>query len=140
MSRKSRFGGASVVILGALALFFGTLCFRRALRMRSGIDWGTLGTLKSMLPSRREHRFQEISVSAIYLNFGFEIATQNDALDAAMALETRPQRLKSAPRRSSRRVLAVFENLLGRSWVPLDRFRALRAFLGVPSGVFGSYF
>ena len=79
-------------------------------------------------------------MSTIYLNLGFEIATQNDALDAAMALETRPQRLKSAPRRSSRRVLAVFENLLGRSWVPLDRFRALRAFLGVPSGVFGSYF
>ena len=80
--------------------------------MRSGIDLGTLRTPKSMLPSRREHRFQKIRVSAIYLHLGLKITSQNYLVDAAMALKTRPKRFKSAPTRSPRRFLAV----LGVSW------------------------
>ena len=117
MCRKSRFGGASGVILGALA-------FRRTLRMRSGVHLGTLRTPKSMLPSRREHRFQKISVSAIYLNFGLKITSQTNLLDAAVALKTRPKRLKSAPTRSPRRFLAVFGvswGALGCLWAVFER-------------------
>ena len=125
------FGSAFGVILGALALFFGPFRFTRAFQMRSGLHFGTLWTPKSMLPSRREHRFQKISVSAIYLHFGLKIPSQSDLLDAQMALKTRPKRLKSAPRRSWRRFLAVSGGLLERSWVPLGRFGALRALLGV---------
>ena len=94
MCRKSRIGSASGVILGVLALFFGRFRFTRALRMRSGTLW----TLESMLPSKREHRFQKINVSAIYLHFGLKIRSQSDFLDAQMALKTRPKRPKSAPR------------------------------------------
>ena len=54
-----------------------------------------------------------------------------------MALKTRPKRLKSAPRRSWRRFLAVSGGLLGRSWVPLGRFGTLRALLGVPPACLG---
>ena len=93
-----------------------------------------------MLPSRREHRFQKISVSAIYLHFGLKIPSQSDLLDAQMALKTRPKRLKSAPRRSWRRFLAVSGGLLERSWVPLGRFGALRALQGVPPRLFGTIF
>ena len=137
---RSRFGSAFGVILGALALFFGPLRFTRAFQMRSGLHFGTLWTPKSMLPSRREHRFQKISVSAIYLHFGFKIPSKSDLLDAQMALKTRPKRLKSAPRRSWRRFLAVSGGLWQRSWVPLDRFGALRALQGVPLRLFGTIF
>ena len=108
----SRFGSAFGVILGAFALFFGPLRFTRAFQMRSGLNFGTLWTPKSMLPSRREHRFQKISVSAIYLHFGLKIPSQNDLLDAQMALKTRPKRLKSAPRRFG----DAFWPSLGLSW------------------------
>ena len=67
--------------------------------MRSELHFGILWTPKSMLPSRREHRFQKSSVSAIYLHFCFKNTSQNDLLDAPMALKTHPKRLKSAPRR-----------------------------------------
>ena len=140
MRCRSRFGSAFGVILGALALFFGPLRFTRAFQMRSGLHFGTLWTPKSMLPSRREHRFQKISVSAIYLHFGLKIPSQSDLLDAQMALKTRPKRLKSAPRRSWRRFLAVSGGLLERSWVPLGRFGALRALQGVPPRLFGTNF
>ena len=59
-------------------------------------------------------------------------------LDAPAALKTRPKRLKSAPRRSQKRFLAVSGGLLGRSWVLLGRFGALRALVGVPSRPLGS--
>ena len=108
--------------------------------MRSGLHFGTLWTQKSMLPSRREHRFQKISVSAIYLHFELKIPSQSDLLDAQMALKTRPKRLKSAPRRSWRRFLAVSGGLLERSWVSLGRFGALRALQGVPPRLFGTIF
>ena len=140
MRCRSRFGSAFGVILVALALFFRPLRFTRAFRMRSGLHFGTLWTPKSMLPSRREHRFQKISVSAIYLHFGLKIPSQSDLLDAQMALKTRPKRLKSAPRRSWRRFLAVSGGLLERSWVPLGRFGALRALQGVPPRLFGTIF
>ena len=68
---------------------------------------------KSMLPSRREHRFQKISVSAIYLHFELKISSQSDLLDAPMALKTHPKR-KSAPRRSW--------TLFGRLWGSLGAF------------------
>ena len=54
--------------------------------------------------------------------------------------KARPKRLKSAPRGDSRCFLAVSGGLLGRSWVPLGRFGALRALLGVPPRPFGKHF
>ena len=48
--------------------------------------------------------------------------------------------LKSAPRRDSRRFLAVWGGLLGRSWVALGRFGALRALLGYPRACLGPIF
>ena len=43
-----------------------------------------------MLPSRREHRFPKISVSAVYLDFDLEITSENDPQETQMALKTRP--------------------------------------------------
>ena len=63
MRCRSRFGSAFGVILVALALFIRPFRFTRAFRMRSGLHFGTLWTPKSLLPSRREHRFQKINVS-----------------------------------------------------------------------------
>ena len=85
---RSRFGSAFGVILGALAVFFGPIRFTGAFRMRSGLHLGTPWTTKSMLPSRREHRFQKISISAIYPHLGVKITSQNHLLDAPMALKT----------------------------------------------------
>ena len=100
MRCRCRFGSVFGVILSALALFVRPLRFRKAFRMRSGLHFGTLWTPFSMLPSRREHRFQKISVSTIYLHFGPKIPSQSDLLDAQMAFKTRPKRPKSGPRRS----------------------------------------
>ena len=41
-----------------------------------------------MLPSRRQHRFQKISVSVVHLDFVREIAFGNDPQGAPMALKT----------------------------------------------------
>ena len=60
----------------------------------------SLQTSETMLGVERQHDFQKISDSAIYLHFRFKITSQNNLLDAPMALKTRPKRLKSAPRRS----------------------------------------
>ena len=90
-----------------------------------------------MLPSRREHRFQKISVSAIYLNYGLKITSQTDHLDAAVALKTRPKRLKSAPTRSPRRFLAVFGvswGALGCLWTVFARSGASWAYPRASSG------
>ena len=54
--------------------------------------------------------------------------------------KARPKRLKTAPKGDSRRFWAVSGGLLGRSWVPLGRFGALRALLGVPPRLFGTIF
>ena len=83
-----------------------------------------------MLPSRREHRFQKISVSAIYLHVGLKIPSQNDLLDGLMEFKTRPKRLKSAPRRSYTRFLAVSGGLLGGSWVNSASWKGLGMVLG----------
>ena len=90
-----------------------------------------------MLPSRRENRFQKISVSATYLNFGLKITSQSDLLDAPVALKTRRKRLKSAPNRSYRRFLAASGGLLGRSWVVLGPLGALT---GYPRASLGAIF
>ena len=83
-----------------------------------------------MLPSRREHRFQKISVSAIYLHSGLKIPSQSDLLDAQMALKTRPKGLKSAPRRSWRRFLAVSGSL----GAPLGALGPFSSAQGPPGG------
>ena len=71
-----------------------------------------------MLPSRREHRFPQISVSAISFHLALKIGSENDlncAEDAPQApqerSQTRPKRFESASRRSWRRFLAVPEGL-----------------------------
>ena len=71
-----------------------------------------------MLPLRREHKFQKISVSAIYLNFSIKITSQNELLDAPMA--------SKAPQERSQTLL---ETLFGCLWVSL----------GALLGAFGSF-
>ena len=115
MCRKSRVGRASGVILGVLALFFGTFRFRRAYPMHSELHVGTFQTPKTVLPSRREHRFQKITVSANYLDLTFKITSQTDLQDASMALKTRPKR-------SQTHLESLFGGLRG----------SLRTLLGAP--------
>ena len=74
---------------------------------------GTLWTQKSMLPSRREHRFQKFTVSAYYLHLGLKITSQTDFQDASMALKTNPERIMSLPRRTWNRFLVVSGTILG---------------------------
>ena len=122
MRCRSRFGSAFGVILSALALFFGPFRFTRAFRMRSGLHFGTLRTRKSMLPSKREHRFQKISVFAIYRDFEVNIASRNrpnGAQDASVA----PQERSQTP---YGRFLVASGGRFGRSGVSLARFRMLR--------------
>ena len=71
-----------------------------------------------MLPCTREHRFQKITVSAIYLHFNFKITSQNDLLDA--------QDASKAPQERSQTLL---ETLFGRLW----------GSLGALLGAFGSF-
>ena len=130
MCCRSRFGSAFGVILSVLALFFGPFRFTRAFRKRSGLHFGTLCTPKSMLPSRREHRFQKINVSAVYLDFDLEMTSKNDPRGAQMALKTRPKPPKNAPRRSQRRFLGVSGGLLGGSWVNSASWKGLGMVLG----------
>ena len=136
MRCSSRFGSAFGVILDALALFFGPLRFSRAFQMRSGLHFGTLWTPKSMLPSRREHRFQKISVSAIYPHFGLKIPSPG-----------RPNGAQDAPKAPQERSRTLLETLFGRLWgslgallVLLGRFGALRALQGVPPRLFETIF
>ena len=87
---------------------------------------GTLWTQKSMLPSRREHRFQKITVSAYYLDLGLKITSQTDLQDASMALKTSPERIMSVPRRTWNRFLVVSGGLLGRFWMLHGRCGAIK--------------
>ena len=98
--------------------------------MRSGLHFGTLWTSKSMLPSRREHRFRKIGVSALYLDFGLEITSENDAGETQRALQTRPKPPSNAPRRSQRRFSGVSGGLLGGSWVNSASWKGLGMVLG----------
>ena len=83
-----------------------------------------------MLPSRREHRFPKISVSAVYLDFDLEITSENDTQETQMALKTRPKPPKNAPRRSQRRYFGVSGGLLGGSWVNSASWKGLGMVLG----------
>ena len=112
MRCRSRFGSAFGVILGALALFFRPLRFTRAFQMRSGLHFGTLWTPKSMLPSRREHRFQKISVSAIYLHFGLQIPLKV----TSWTPQWRSRRAQSASRALPDALGDAFWPSLGVSW------------------------
>ena len=78
-----------------------------------------------MLPSRREHRFQKITVSANYLDLGLKITSQTDLQDASMALKTRPKRIMCAPRRTWDRFFVVSGGLLGCFSVLRGRFGAI---------------
>ena len=113
MCRKSRFGRASGVILGVLALFFGTFRFRRAYRMHSELHFGTFQTPKTVLPSGREHRFQKITVSANYLDLALKITSQTDLQDASMALKTRPKRSQTHLESLFGRLRGSLRTLLG---------------------------
>ena len=66
-----------------------------------------------MLPSRREHRFPKISVSAVYLDFDLEITSENDIQDTQMAPKTRPKLPKNVPKHSQRRFFGVSGGLWG---------------------------
>ena len=83
-----------------------------------------------MLPSRREHRFPKISVSAVYLDFDLEITSENDPQETQMALKTRPKPPQNAPRRSQRRYFGVSGGLLGGSWVNSASWKGLGMVLG----------
>ena len=118
-SRKSRLGALRACLGVLCALFFGPRGFTKAFRKRSGVHFGTLWAPESMLPSRREHRFPQISVSAISLHLALKIGSQNDHLHARLALKTRPKRLKSAPRRVQSASRALPDALGDAFWLSL---------------------
>ena len=81
-----------------------------------------------MLPSKREHRFQKISVSAIHLHSGLKIPFPK--LPAG-----RPNGAQNAPKAPQERSQTLLETHFGRLF-----FGALRALQGVPPRLFGTTF
>ena len=85
-----------------------------------------------MLGVERQHDFHKISDSAIYIHFKFEITSQNDLLDAPMALKTRPKRLKSASRAPPDALKDAFWPSLGSLGALLGAFGPFWSAQGLP--------
>ena len=89
-----------------------------------------------MLPSRREHRFLKISVSAAYLDFDLEITTPGNPNGAQDASEASPKRSQTLSETLFRRLWGSLGGLLGELGL-LERPRGGPGAVLVP---FGTHF
>ena len=93
-----------------------------------------------MLPSRREHRFPKISVSADNLDSDLEITSGNDPQETPMALKTRPKPPKKRSQTLSKTLFRRLRGSLGGLLGELSHLERPRDGPGAVLVPFGSHF